>query len=264
MTDKPGGLADALARVQAQLPSIGKDKTAQVRSEKGNYSYTYADLASVQHAVFPLLSEQGLAWITRPTFDDAGRYVLAYTLAHGPSGEREDGSYPLPDPTRGTPQQIGSAITYGRRYCLSAVVGVATEDDDGKAASEGSAPKAQTRRQKPEGAAADAAHHDRELRKGGPKAERGVIPPDEDPWASTPVRQPPVTTDEAWLTAWDERLAEANSKDTLATLWKELVAQHKAEKVTDEDRAGAEQRWQTVKAEVDANTGTPLPLDGAA
>jgi hypothetical protein len=138
-------LADALATVQGQLSAVGKDKTAQVKSDKANYTYTYADLASVQAAVFPLLAAAGLAWITRPTYDEQGRYVLAYTLAHGPSGEREDGSYPLPDPTRGTPQQIGSAITYGRRYCLSAVVGVATEDDGGKAASDAAAPRASAR-----------------------------------------------------------------------------------------------------------------------
>jgi hypothetical protein len=138
-------LADALAVVQGQLTAVGKDKKAQVKSDKANYTYTYADLASVQAAVFPLLSAAGLAWMARPTWDAEGRFVLAYSLLHGPSGEREDGAYPLPDPTRGTPQQAGSAITYAKRYCLSAIVGVATDDDDGKAASEAAAPKASAR-----------------------------------------------------------------------------------------------------------------------
>lgn len=144
MTTTTTSLADALATVQAQLTAVGKGKTAQVKSEKASYSYTYADLASVQAAVFPLLSAAGLAWMARPTWDD-GRFVLAYSLLHGPSGQREDGAYPLPDPTRGTPQQAGSAITYAKRYCLSAIVGVATEDDDGKAASDLTAPKASVR-----------------------------------------------------------------------------------------------------------------------
>jgi hypothetical protein len=37
-------------------------------------------------------------------------------------------------PSSGTPQAIGSAITYGRRYCLTAVLDIAVEDDDGQAA----------------------------------------------------------------------------------------------------------------------------------
>lgn len=204
MTDD--NLATALARVQAQLVPVGKDKKANA----GQYSYTYADLASVQAAVLPLLAAEGLAWIARPTMQDE-RFVLAYTLAHGPSGEREDGHYPLPDPTRGTPQQIGSAITYARRYCLSAVVGVATEDDDGKAASDGAAPKAQSRRPKPEGSAADAALHDRELRKGGPKAERGALPTDADPFAVP-----------EWAVTFRTLLSKAMTDEALGDRWADL------------------------------------------
>ena len=42
-----GGLFAALAEVQAELPSITKGETAQVKSDKANYSYKYADLAAV-------------------------------------------------------------------------------------------------------------------------------------------------------------------------------------------------------------------------
>ncbi len=72
-----------------------------------------------------LLGEHGLAWVTRPTVVD-GRFVLAYELRHT-SGEAITGEYPL---TGGTPQEIGSAITYARRYCLCSVTGVAPESDD--------------------------------------------------------------------------------------------------------------------------------------
>jgi hypothetical protein len=56
-------------------------------------------------------------------------FVLAYRLGHVDGGEI-CGFYPL---GTGTPQQLGSAITYARRYCLCAVTGVAPggEDDDG-------------------------------------------------------------------------------------------------------------------------------------
>ena len=59
--------------------------------------------------------------------------MLAYKLLHV-SGDHEAGEYPLP--TSGTPQAIGSAITYARRYTLVAVTGLAPEDDDDGAAAE--------------------------------------------------------------------------------------------------------------------------------
>lgn len=124
-------LTSAVAAVQADLPSVGKDKTAIVKGDKTNYKYTYADLAAVSAAILPLLSKHGLAWITLPTLDDSGKFVLRYELRHV-SGEEAVGSYPLP--TSGRPQEMGSAITYARRYALCAVTGVAPEDDDDNAA----------------------------------------------------------------------------------------------------------------------------------
>lgn len=195
-------LAAALARVQANLHPVTKDKKANA----GQYSYTYADLATVQSTVFPLLAAEGLAWLARPTWDSDGRYVLAYSLMHGPSGQREDGAYPLPDPTRGTPQQIGSAISYGRRYCLSSVVGVATEDDDGKAASDGGAPKASR------------------------QAERG--PAAEDPWAGTPARKPPNHELIGEITA---QVGECTDLKTLRSIRADVVAKAKTGELPEGD-----------------------------
>lgn len=125
-------LAAALAAVQAQLPEIRKGETAVVPTKSGGkYTYSYANLADVSKVVLPLLGRHGLAWITRPTVREDGRLVLAYELRHV-SGESISGEYPLPD--RGTPQDIGSAITYARRYTLCSVTGVAPADDDDDAA----------------------------------------------------------------------------------------------------------------------------------
>jgi hypothetical protein len=55
--------------------------------------------------------------------------VLAYAVLHE-SGEERSGEYPLPDPTSARPQDIGSAITYARRYSFCAVTGLVTEEDD--------------------------------------------------------------------------------------------------------------------------------------
>lgn len=128
-------LAAALAAFQANLPTIGKGETAKVQTKDGgSYSYSYADLADVSAFVLPLLAKQGLSFAARPAYD-GDRFVLAYQLLHT-SGESLDGAYPLPN---ATPQQVGSAITYARRYCLCAVTGVAPDDDDdGQAAQQSS------------------------------------------------------------------------------------------------------------------------------
>jgi hypothetical protein len=126
------GLYAALAKVQAELPRVAKGKTGEVKKDgKKVYDYDYADLTDVSEAIMPLLGQNGLAFTARPTLNSAGVFVLAYSLLHS-SGEREDGEYPLP--SSGTPQDIGKAITYGRRYCLCAVTGVAPGGDDTDAA----------------------------------------------------------------------------------------------------------------------------------
>lgn len=127
---EPGNLATALAAFQAELPTISKRNTA----DTGSYSYKYADLADVSTLVLPLLGKHGLSFSAMPTLDDAGKFVLEYALRHR-GGDVQVGRYPLPS---GTPQQIGSAITYARRYALCSVTGVApeAEDDDGKGAAD--------------------------------------------------------------------------------------------------------------------------------
>lgn len=130
MTDS--SLASALAVVQEKLPRIEKTKTARVQTEKANYTYSYADLAQVSAAILPLLGANGLAWMTKPTFNAEGKFVLAYALLHGASGEREEGEFPIP--SSGSPHAVGSAITYARRYALCAVTGVAPDQDDDDAA----------------------------------------------------------------------------------------------------------------------------------
>lgn len=117
-----GKLAEALAKVQAALPTVHKGRKAEV----GKYSYTYADLADVTAAVMPLLAKHGLAFTCHPQATERG-YELAATLLHT-SGEAVTGALPLT--TNGTPQQTGSAITYARRYLLGCLTGVVTDSDD--------------------------------------------------------------------------------------------------------------------------------------
>lgn len=128
MSDAPSGLAAALAAFQAEAPTIAKANTA----DAGNYKYKYADLADVSEKVLPLLGKHGLSFSAKPTLTDDGRFVLRYRLLHV-SGESDGGDYPL---SGNNAQQLGSAITYARRYTLCAITGVAPggDDDDGASA----------------------------------------------------------------------------------------------------------------------------------
>ena len=130
MTDHIGELAAALAKFQAELPAIGKNETATVVTSKGKYSYSYASLGDISRIVLPLLGRNGLSWLTKPALNETGRFVLTYKLMHS-SGECEGGEYPL---AGNTPQEIGSSITYARRYTLCSMTGVAPDDDDDGAA----------------------------------------------------------------------------------------------------------------------------------
>ena len=146
MAEKHESLAAALAAFQASLPHIGKGNTAEVRSDKGNYSYKYADLSDVSAVVLPLLARHGLSFSCKPTLTDDGRFVLAYLLRHESGGD-DAGIYPLP--TSGSPQAIGSAISYARRYVLSAITGVAPDEDDDGAAAQASYEHRQQRPARP-------------------------------------------------------------------------------------------------------------------
>jgi len=131
-SDSIAQVAAALVAAQAKLKDVTRDKTARVQSQKGtSYSYDYADLATVLDAIRPVLTENKLA-VTQ--FAETGngeddRGVAVTTLLLHESGEYIGGKLVMPC-DMGNAQSIGSAITYGRRYGLQCVVGIATESDD--------------------------------------------------------------------------------------------------------------------------------------
>lgn len=122
-------LVAALVKAQAQLKPATKDGT------NPHFKSSYATLQSVWDAARAVLTPNNLA-VTQ-TFDsrsDGEEVRIATTLMHV-SGQWISGTLAL-KPTKNDPQGAGSAITYGRRYALAAILGiVAEEDDDGNAAS---------------------------------------------------------------------------------------------------------------------------------
>lgn len=123
-----GELAKALSLAQ------GKMKNATRESINPFFKSHYADLATCWDALRPILSIHGLA-VTQVTGCVADKNFLITILMHV-SGEWIKGYYPLV-PKDPTPQSLGSCITFAKRYALQAITGLASEDDDGNAASHG-------------------------------------------------------------------------------------------------------------------------------
>lgn len=127
----PVAAADLVAALSA-LDDLPRDRTATVETKGGgSYSYAYTDLAGVLGAVRPVLAAHGFA-IVQPVATDDERVRVWTELAHV-SGVR----YASPALAMRQPdgaQALGSLLTYLRRYSLLAALGLATEDDDGRAA----------------------------------------------------------------------------------------------------------------------------------
>lgn len=125
MSEAIDQLATALSAAQAVMKGAAKDST------NPHFRNSYADLSSVWDACRAPLSENGLAIIQTTSTTADG--VSVTTLLTHKSGQYISDTLTMPVSQR-SPQVIGSAITYARRYALSAMVGIAPEDDDGEGA----------------------------------------------------------------------------------------------------------------------------------
>ena len=129
-SDQINELAMALSKVQGEMSSAIKDSSNPFFKSK------YADLSSIWNCCKEPLSKNGLAIIQTMDLKE-GQNVLITTLAHA-SGQWMRSCLPILN-EKNNAQGLGSAITYMRRYALSAIVGVTCdEDDDGNEACKGS------------------------------------------------------------------------------------------------------------------------------
>ena len=118
-------LAGALAKAQGSMVAATKD------TENPFFKSSYADLASVWEVIRKPLSDNGLSVLQ--SLDYRGNVRVLETILLHTSGQYIS-SYLDLTPKDASSQAIGSAITYARRYALSALVGVCAEDDDGEGA----------------------------------------------------------------------------------------------------------------------------------
>ena len=133
----------ALAAARKDFPTITKDREVNA----GRYTYKYADLGTILEAVTPALREHGIE-IFQSINDD--KLVTRIQLLEGES-DYLFSTVSLPSGVDS--QQLGSAVTYARRYAIVTALGLVTEDDDdGAATTERGRPAATPRTASPESA----------------------------------------------------------------------------------------------------------------
>lgn len=115
-------------KVLNEVPNFVTDETAQA----GNRTYKYLNLATILKTIKPVFEKHGLAFSQRVTFSNEGeaRQVIGTveTIIFDSEEQMVACSYPFF--VTGDPQQVGSAITYARRYSLYAVLGIFPDKDD--------------------------------------------------------------------------------------------------------------------------------------
>lgn len=131
----PADLAAALVAAWADLGNVTKAKSA----DAGSYTYTYADLGDVLDTARPVLAAHDLALIQPVERSGNGPLRIATWIVHASGAVLR---FMFETPGGGSAQAVGSSITYGRRYCGTAALGIATEgdDDDGRGATPPPAP----------------------------------------------------------------------------------------------------------------------------
>ena len=133
-------ISAALAKAQGEIQNPTKD------SVNPHFRSSYADLSGGINAIRTPLSANGIAFI-QPTRLDGDLLIVETRLSHS-SGQWMESEYPACRfPLK--PQEVGSAITYARRYSLFALVGIAGEDDDGNEANKSETPPRRVERRDP-------------------------------------------------------------------------------------------------------------------
>ena len=121
-------IAAALAAFQSEVKDPARD------GENPHFRSKYVQIDGLLAAVRPILSKHGLS-VVQSTGGDGQDISVTTEIMHT-SGEWIRTDALILKAVKADPQGAGSAVTYGRRYSLSAALGVAwDDDDDGNAAS---------------------------------------------------------------------------------------------------------------------------------
>lgn len=119
-------LSEAMLEFQRQLKPIEKLNTVKYN---GKTQFSYADLATIQQAIFPILSEVGLeCYFSLKTLENE-KIKLTCTLTHSASQEMRITELIIGQKIEDNPQKFGGLITYAKRYLLSSILNIIICDE---------------------------------------------------------------------------------------------------------------------------------------
>ena len=113
-----GGIYSALVEAQAEFASIKRDRTNPYFNSK------YATFEAIVEATRPILARHGLGFMQ--TAEDN---TLVTVIFNG-AGQTAKSTVPFVHGEKATPQQVGSALTYAKRYGIACALGIAIEEDE--------------------------------------------------------------------------------------------------------------------------------------
>jgi hypothetical protein len=125
---RPSKLLAAYSAAWHELSTVTKDR------ENPHLKVKYATLTATLETLRPVCQKHGIALLQAPGEIVNGNLRIVGVLIHADSGENMTFTTDVPLGDSPTPQKMGSASTYGRRYQVHAIFGLtaADEDDDGE------------------------------------------------------------------------------------------------------------------------------------
>ena len=116
-------LSKAFAKMQMELEQPLKNANNPFFKSK------YVPLENVVDSITRAASKHGLSFTQFPSSDENGNVTVGTMVMHE-SGEWIEYDPICLKPVKNDPQAVGSAITYAKRYALSAIFGITSDNDD--------------------------------------------------------------------------------------------------------------------------------------
>ena len=116
-------LSKAFAKMQMELEQPLKNANNPFFKSK------YVPLENVVDSITKASSKHGLSFTQFPSSDENGNVTVGTMVMHE-SGEWIEYDPIRLKPAKNDPQAVGSAITYAKRYALSAIFGITSDNDD--------------------------------------------------------------------------------------------------------------------------------------
>ena len=132
------------ARAKAQMGVLVKDSTNPF------FRSTYASLGACLNLIEPALSAEGISLVESSVVRPDDKLVQVAELIDLETETMMcSASLPLVAKDPNNPQELGSAISYARRYLIMTICSLHAEDDDGNAATQRTPPKQEPPKQEP-------------------------------------------------------------------------------------------------------------------